>query len=219
MSGILLTGFGPFGDTADNPSGLIARSFDGQTVAGAPVTGAELPVSTTRAPEILGRAITVSAPDVLLVLGVAPGRTAVALERAALNVRDFPIPDADGQQVIDEPVVPGGPAAYFSGLPVKAILAAWQQDGLPGYLSGTAGTYLCNQIFYLAAHAAAAGGFRAGLLHLPALPGGAATSPRPGGIPQPSASLAMMEAMVRRALEVTVTHRGDDLSIAAGALS
>jgi pyroglutamyl-peptidase len=219
MSGILLTGFGPFAGEAENPSGLIASALDGQVIAGQPVTGVVLPVSTSQAPTILDQAIASAGPQVLLALGLAPGRNAVALERAALNVRDFPIPDADGQQVIDEPVSADGPAAYLTGLPVKAILAAWQDEGLPGYLSNTAGTYLCNQVFYLAAHRGVTAGFLAGLLHLPSLPGGAARSTRPSVVPQPSATLATMEAMVRRALEVTVTHRGADLPIAAGALS
>jgi pyroglutamyl-peptidase len=219
VSGILVTGFGPFGEHTENPSGLLASALDGREVAGEPVAGAVLPVSTAEAPAMLDQAIAAAAPDVLLVLGLAAGRNAAAVERAAINVRDFPIPDADGLQVIDEPVLDDGPAAYLTGLPVKAILAAWQDEGLPGYVSNTAGTYLCNQVFYLAAHRGAAAGFRAGLLHLPALPGGAARSLRPSAVPQPSATLATMEAMVRRALAVTIKHRGADLAIAGGAVS
>lgn len=219
MSGILLTGFGPFAGETENPSGLLASALDGQVIAERPVTGVVLPVSTSHAPKILDQAIASAGPDVLLALGLATGRNAVALERTAINTRDFPIPDADGQQVIDRPVLADGPAAYLTGLPVKAILAAWQDEGLPGYLSNTAGTYLCNQVFYLAAHRGATAGFRAGLVHLPALPGGVARSARPPTVPQPSATFATMEAMVRRALAVTINHRGADLPIAAGALS
>src|SRR5262249_59488342 len=78
-------------------------------------------------------------PSLVVLLGVAPGRAALAAERVALNVFDFQDPDNDGEQPIDVPIRPDGPAAYFSTLPLRAIVEAWQEAGIPGYVSDTAG--------------------------------------------------------------------------------
>lgn len=210
---LLVTGFGPFADQTDNPSRLLARALHGERIAGENVTGVVLPVSGGQAGQELTAVIDGLRPRLVLALGVTPGRSAPALERVAINVRDFPIPDIDGAQPIDEPVVVDGPDAYLAALPIKAILVAWQSAGLPGYVSNTAGTYVCNQVFYLAAHRARQDGFRAGLIHLPALP-----TPTTATMPGPSMSLDLMEQAVRIALTVVAGHTGPDLPLAAGAV-
>jgi pyroglutamyl-peptidase len=111
-------------------------------------------------------------PDIVLAVGQAGGRSALSLERVAINVDDAPIADNIGQQPIDRPIVPGGPAAYFASLPIKAAVRALRRAGLPAIVSNTAGTFVCNHLFYGLMHEAALrnGAFRAGFLHIPYLP-------------------------------------------------
>ena len=94
----------------------------------------------------------------MLCVGLAGGRAALSLERVAINLDDARIPDNAGQHPIDRPIVPGGPAAYFATLPIKAAVAALREAGLPASVSNTAGTFVCNHVFY-------------GLMHLAATPG------------------------------------------------
>jgi pyroglutamyl-peptidase len=119
-------------------------------------------------------------------------------------------------QPVDEPVVPGGPAAYFATVPVKTVLAAWREAGLPGYVSNTAGTYVCNASFYLASHLGAARAVPVGLVHLPFLPDQVS---RDGVTPAPSMALDLQIKCVHVALHAAATHIGQDLRIAAGMVS
>jgi pyroglutamyl-peptidase len=203
---LLLTGFGPFGSTSRKPSELVARELDGAEIAGRRVRGLVLPVSTVRAPLLLDQAIDQDDPELVLLLGVAVGRSALSVERVAVNVLDFPEPDNDGELPVDVPIVEGGPAAYFSTLKVRVIGAAWQAAGIPGYVSDTAGTYLCNQTLYAALHKTSDRRLPVGFLHLPTLPEEAAVS---GQEPGPSMALATMVAGVRVAIESALeAHEG-----------
>jgi pyroglutamyl-peptidase len=215
---VLLTGFGAFGNVGVNPSEQVAGALDGEQVAGHRVHSVVLPVATDRVAAALSEATQAVNPDLILCLGVAPGRTAAALERVAVNVKDFPLPDVDGRSPIDEPVLPQGPAAYLSTVPAKAILARWTTEQIPGYLSNTAGTYVCNQVFYLASHHAQLLRIPAGLIHLPSTPG-SITHPTPGKTPPPTAQLDTLTHAVQLAIDVTLTHRGADLRLPAGAVS
>ena len=132
--------------------------------------------------------------------GQAGGRAALSIERIGINVDDARIPDNQGAQPIDTAVVPGGPAAYFATLPLRAIVDAWHRAGIPGYLSDTAGTYLCNAALYTALHATAEEALPVGLLHLPSLPAEVAGR-RP---PEPSMPLEAQIEGTRVALEATV---------------
>jgi pyroglutamyl-peptidase len=212
---ILLTGFAPFGGDALNPSAQVATALDGADVCGRVVADV-LPVARAGVAERLPRLFKEVDPALVLLLGLANGRPAPAVERVALNVLDFPITDNDGVQPVDEPVVPGGPAAYLASVPVKAILAAWREARLPGYVSNTAGTYMCNATFYLASHLGASRAVPVGLVHLPYLPEQAG---RDGVAPAPSMALDMQVECVRMALRAAATHVGPDLSIAAGMVS
>lgn len=114
----------------------------------------------------------------MLCLGQAGGRDKIGLERVAINVDDARIPDNAGGQPIDEPIAPGGPAAYFSGLPLKACVQALSEAGLPAEVSNSAGTFVCNHVFYSLMHALAERSLAdpawarvgAGFVHLPWLP-------------------------------------------------
>ncbi|MDQ2740799.1 MAG: pyroglutamyl-peptidase I [Chloroflexota bacterium] len=167
---ILLTGFEPFGSNDRNPAGEIVQVLDGTKVAGFGIEGAVLSVSADGVGDDLFAAIERTQPDVVLSLGLAGGRTGLSAERVAINVLDFDIPDNAGVHLTDQPIVPGGPGACFATIPIRRISDAWTEAGIPGAVSNTAGTYICNQVLYLALHAAPRHGYRAGFIHLPYLP-------------------------------------------------
>src|SRR6478672_1749702 len=163
---LLLTGFPRFADVERNPSEQIVSALDGSLIGGAEVVGRVLPVSAEHTPDAVRAAIAETDPVLALLLGVAPGRTGLSIERTAVNLFDFPAPDNDGEQPVDVTIEPGGPVAYFATLPVRQIAEAWRVAGIPGYVSDTAGLYLCNAAMYIALHATAGGGPPAGFLHL-----------------------------------------------------
>jgi pyroglutamyl-peptidase len=177
---ILLTGFPQFANVGRNPSEAIVAALDGSTVDGQQIAGRVLPVSAAWTPAAVRAAVEETAPDLVLLLGVAPGRAGLSVERTAVSVFDFPDPDNDGAQPVDEPIEPGGPVAYFTTLPARQIVEAWRVAGIPGYLSDTAGTYLCNAAMYVALHLTG-GSLPAGFIHLPSLPDEVASqrSPQP----------------------------------------
>lgn len=180
MPTVLVTGFEPFGGEAINPSWEAVRQLDGRTLAGGAVVHArQLPCVFGASRNALQDAIATLRPQLVLCVGQAGGRAELSLERVAINVIDARIPDNAGQQPVDEPVVPGGPAAYFSTLPVKAMVAALRADGVPAAVSQTAGTYVCNEVFYALMHAAQSLPWpaRAGFVHIPYLPQQAARHP------------------------------------------
>ena len=158
---ITVTGFEPFGGSSLNASWEAVRRLDG-------VEKALLPVSFVRAGERI-RKIVADGPDAILCVGEAGGRSAVSVERVAVNLMDARIPDNDGAQPVDAPIAPG-PAAYFTALPSREIVARMRRAGLPAELSYTAGTYVCNALFYALMHAVSTCGkpIPAGFIHVPA---------------------------------------------------
>lgn len=200
MAHILLTGFEPFGAATSNPSEQLARLLSAEGLLPTTIRYAILPVEARRAPEMLSELLLAERPDWCVMLGLAAGRAAISIERVALNLCDFRIPDNAGDQPIDQPVVEGGPDAYFSRLPVRSLLNASLGAGAPTELSLSAGAYLCNQISYHALHLCATRKLatRAGFIHLPATPDLAASMA--GGAP--ALSLDTMAAGLRAALGV-----------------
>lgn len=178
---VLLTGFAPFAGEALNPSWEAARGLAGQVIRGHRVVTALLPVEFAAVLPALGRALRAARPRVAIAVGLAGGRTGISLERVAINIVDARIPDNAGKQPIDVSVVRGGPAAYFSTLPIKNTLAELERAQLPAHISETAGTYVCNQVFYALLHATRRRrGLRAGFMHVPWLPEQAARHQSPG---------------------------------------
>lgn len=169
---ILLTGFGGWGGDPLNPALKLINHFKDKTVEGATIYTAELPVNTRETSERLEGILNEVKPDIYIGIGSAPGRSAISVERVALNILDFPIPDNEGNKPIDVPVYEEGPVAYYSSLPIKAIYRDLQHAGIPSVVSNTAGTYVCNQTMYSGLHFAAnqAGNMRAGFIHVPLLP-------------------------------------------------
>lgn len=167
MTTILLTGFEAFAGDAINPSGeavrLVADRWGGPELLVTDV----LPVTFDGALIRLRDLLRECEPDLVIATGLAGDRAALTPERVAINLADARIPDNAGRQPRDEPVVPEGPAAYFSTLPVKAMSAAIARAGLPSAVSYSAGTFVCNAVMYAALHATAASATRAGFVHVP----------------------------------------------------
>jgi pyroglutamyl-peptidase len=201
---ILVTGFEPFGTHPDNPSRHLAKAVDGRRIGAHDVRGVVLPVHHHEAAPIVDRLLVEPPPAAVVHLGLAEGRARIGLERVAINVMDYPLPDNAGHTARDEACVPGGPPAYFSTLPLRAMLDALTAEGIPAYLSGSAGTYLCNQTMYSTLHAIAQRRLRvrAGFVHLPLLPSMVAVK----GTDEPSMDLALMQRGVETILRVVGEH-------------
>ncbi|WLH25888.1 pyroglutamyl-peptidase I [Pseudomonas sp. FP215] len=171
MQNVLLTGFEPFDKAAVNPSWEAVRQLDGVSLSeGVTMVAHCLPCAFATAAETLLQLINELQPAMVIATGLGPGRSDISIERVAINVNDARIPDNLGAQPIDTAVVEGGPAAYFSTLPIKGMVKAVREAGIAAAVSQTAGTFVCNQVFYRLQHALAGTGVRSGFIHVPGLP-------------------------------------------------
>lgn len=204
MKTILLTGFEPFGGSSINPSQQVTLALDSQIIGQYQVVAEILPVDRYGAPKMLLACMEKHLPAVVVCLGEAARRAAISVERIAINLMDYRIPDNLGDQVLDQPVITGGPDAYFSTLPVREIYEENLAAGIPVELSVTAGTFLCNQVFYAGRHYAAGmeKPIPLGFIHLPALPEQAALDSSPFA----SMDLETDILAVRLALEVVARN-------------
>jgi pyroglutamyl-peptidase len=209
---VLLIGFAPFAGECINPSAEIVTRLDGTMIAGCRVLGTVLPVSFAGTCAEISDLIERHAPRLVLAVGQAGGRAELSLERVAINLVDARIADETGAQPIDEPVIHGAPAAYFSTLPLKAMRARLLELGIPAGLSLSAGTYVCNQAFFALAHHLATRhpGLRGGFVHVPRLPEQAVAHPG-----DPSMALETMLEGVHAAIECALTTDAD-LRVAGG---
>ena len=212
MAGVLLTGFEPFDGETVNPSWEVVQQLDGTMIAGQPVIARQLPCVFGEALSALDAAIEDLQPKLVIAVGQAGGRVDISVERVAINVDDARIPDNKGQQPIDTPIVDGGPAAWFSTLPIKAIVSALRDRGIPASVSQTAGTFVCNHVMYGLLHKLQGQNeVRGGFIHIPWLPAQAAAHP---GEPR------MATATVREALETAIAvalHQPVDSKLGGGA--
>ncbi|WP_442968818.1 pyroglutamyl-peptidase I [Ramlibacter sp.] len=208
---ILVTGFDPFGGAPVNPSWAAVQALDGLQMEGHRVVAARLPTQFDSCLRVLDELITAHRPALVLCTGQAGGRAAVSLERVAINIDDARIPDNAGAQPIDTPVRAGGPAAYFSTLPIKAMLAALLAGGFRAEVSQTAGTFVCNHVFYGLMHRLATdpacAGMRGGFVHVPWLP-------EQG---HPSMTLEQLVSGLELALRCAL-RTGSDIRLQAGSL-
>lgn len=202
---LLLTGFEAFDGDAVNPSGEVAKQLDGRVIGDCVVRSVVLPVQHEAARAVVAPLIGAPGLVAIVQLGLAGGRARVSLERVAVNVMDYSRPDAHGQVLRDVACVEDGPAAYFSTLPLREMLAALTAEGIPAAISNTAGTYLCNDISYTTLHALARRGLTlpAGLVHLPFLPSIVAAH----GLEEPSMDLPVMVRAIEIALPPVVARR------------
>lgn len=202
---VLLTGFEPFGGESVNPSALAVSRLDGRIVAGARVHAVVLPCVFGAARRALTRALRRLGPTVTVCVGQAGGRAGITLERVAINVDDARIPDNRGAQPIDRAVLRGGPVGYWSTLPIKAAVRALRDAGLAAEVSQSAGTFVCNHVFYALMHALASRpGARGGFVHVPFLP---EQAERAGGAP--SMSLDDIAAGIEVVISTALTVRRD----------
>ncbi|MCF6436221.1 pyroglutamyl-peptidase I [Pseudoalteromonas sp. MMG022] len=209
---ILLTGFAPFGGEHINPSWQAVSQLEGEHIGGFIVHTKELPCEFGASLKELHLAIDKYAPQLVLCIGQAGGRAEISLERVAINVNDARIPDNADKQPIDTPVIAGGPAAYFTNLPIKRLLLALQQAEIPAAISNTAGTYVCNHVMYGLMHLINQHDthVKGGFIHIPYLPLQAVNH-------QGSASMSL-ETVVS-ALRVIITcaiQDKQDIKVAAG---
>ncbi|AHG21615.1 pyrrolidone-carboxylate peptidase [Chania multitudinisentens RB-25] len=212
MQKVLITGFEPFDGERVNPSWEVVKQLNDREIAGTHIVARQLPCVFGKALTVLNTAIDEWQPVMVLAVGQAGGRTDITLERVAINVDDARIPDNQGQQPIDQTIVEQGPAAYFSMLPIKAMVHALREAGIPASVSQTAGTYVCNHVMYgllhrLSGQQTVKGGF----IHIPYLPEQAAFHP---GAPSMAVQTVLhaLELAILTALQVK-----HDLKVAGGA--
>jgi pyroglutamyl-peptidase len=167
---VLLTGFEPFNGATINPAWEAVRALKGWIEDDFIVEILQLPCVFGFANRVLCGAVDEIKPDIVICVGQAGGRADLTVERVAINVDDAPILDNDGQQPVDAPIAPEGPAAYFATLPVKAIVGAMRERGLQASVSQTAGTFVCNHVFYGLLHHLQGRNTIGGFIHVPYLP-------------------------------------------------
>lgn len=212
---VLLTGFDAFGGERTNPSWDAVRRLHGERIARHRMVAVRLPTEFAAAPFVLDAALARHRPRLVLAVGQAGGRSAISLERAALNVIDARIADNAGAQPIDVPVCAGAPPAQFASVPIKAMVAALRAAGIPAEVSNSAGTFVCNALFFhlCLRTSVAKPAFRAGFVHVPFAPRQVAP-----GSDTPSMALDTVVRALRTCVATALRTR-EDVREAGGAVS
>lgn len=202
---VLVTGFDPFGGESVNPAFEAVKLLP-DVIAGADIVKLEIPTVYTRSAEVVEAAIEAENPDVVISVGQAGGRSTLTVEKVAINLAEARIPDNDGEQPVDQPLREDGDTAYFATVPVKAMVAAIREAGLPAFVSYTAGTFVCNSIMYHVLYLLDRKfpGVRGGFIHVPFEPGQV--------IDKANGTPCMPLADIARGLEAAIAAavRGDD---------
>jgi pyroglutamyl-peptidase len=214
VKNLLLTAFEPFAGDAINSSAETARRIEKVAFPGALISIAELPVDRYRAVDTVLDMIRSKHPDIVMMLGEANRRYRITPERIAINVDDFRIPDNAGNQPTDEPIIEGGAVGYFSTLPIRAITDRINKARIPAAISNSAGTYLCNRLFYSVMHFINVERLPidAGFIHLPYLHDQAINKDHD----VPSLSSESIAEGVRLAIEVSLSAKNARLNQALG---
>lgn len=210
MSKILVTGFDPFGGEPVNPAFEAVKLLP-ESIAGVSVVKLEIPTVFTRSAMVVEEAIEREKPDYVLCIGQAGGRSAVTVEKVAINLAEARIPDNDGEQPFDTPLREDGDTAYFATLPVKAMVKRINASGIPALMSYTAGTYVCNSIMYNVLYLLDRRfpGVKGGFIHVPY-----ATSQgvgKPNGTP--TMEITTMAKAIEAAIEAAVSVEEDATDI------
>ena len=210
---ILVTGFDPFGGEKVNPALEAVKSLP-SVIHGAEIRWVEIPTVFYQSAEVLEAEIVRYQPDVVLCIGQAGGRASLTPERVAINQDDARIPDNQGNQPIDTPIRLDGEAAYFSTLPIKAMVQAIKEEGLPATVSNTAGTFVCNHLMYQALYLADKKflNMRAGFMHIPYMTEQVINKPNTA-----SMNLADIVKGIEAAIGAIVDYKDKDLKIVGGA--
>ncbi len=202
---VLITGFDPFGGESINPAWEAVKLLPDE-IAGAQIVKLQIPTVVNKSIQKIYDSICAEKPDIVLSIGQAGGRFAVTPERVAINITDARIPDNEGNQPIDVPIFEDGDAAYFSNLPVKAMVQAIKDAGYPSVLSNTAGTYICNHVMYgiLYYIQKEFPNIRGGFIHVPYAASQVVNKPA-----TPSMSLADIAASIEAAVKAAVENQTD----------
>lgn len=214
MKKILVTGFDPFGGEKINPA-LVAVKQLPNDIDGVQIVKKEIPTVFNKSIEILYKALKEEQPDAVICVGQAGGRSTISVERVAINQDDALIPDNEGTQPIDRMIIPDGPAAYFSTLPIKAMVRDMKASKIPASISNTAGTFVCNHLMYAALHYAALNQstLKAGFVHIPYLPMQVVDKPN-----MPSMSCADIVKGLTALIQTTI-HVQDDITELGGSIN
>ena len=202
---VLVTGFDPFGGEPINPAWEAVKAMK-DTIAGAEIVKMQIPTVVGKSIEKIHQKMKELQPDLVISVGQAGGRFGVTPERVGINVTDARIPDNEGNQPNDEPIFPDGPAAYFSNLPVKAMVQAIKDAGYPSVLSNSAGTYICNHVMYgiLYYIEKEFPNVRGGFIHVPYAPSQVVNKPS-----TPSMALADITASLEAAVAAAISSKED----------
>ncbi|KEK22542.1 pyroglutamyl-peptidase I [Bacillus gaemokensis] len=203
MKKILLTGFEPFGGEKMNPAWEVVKQLNEKEFGEYKIVSKQIPTVFHKSLEVLQSYIEDIDPELVICIGQAGGRADITVERVAINVDDARIPDNEGNQPVDSSVIEEGPVAYWSTLPMKAIVKKLREEGIPASVSQTAGTFVCNHLFYGLMHVLEKNEnrIRGGFVHIPFCPEQASHY-----LGQPSMSLSTIttgiELLVQVALEM-----------------
>jgi len=171
MKKLLITGFEPFGGEDKNPALEAVKRLEGLELEGVKIVTCSVPVVLQHSIDAVIEAIKLHTPDYVMTVGQAGGRSAITPERVAINIDDYRIPDNAGNQPIDQKVQENGPDAYLSTLPIKGMVKAMQDKGIPAQVSNTAGTFVCNHLFYGIQHYLRDTNIKHGFVHIPLMNG------------------------------------------------
>jgi pyroglutamyl-peptidase len=196
---VLVTGFEPFGGASLNPSQLLVEELAKEKLLGVDLKTAILPVEFDRAAEILLAKINEISPSVVICFGQAEGRSAITPEKIAINLDDARIADNSGDLRKQQEIEVGGADGHFSTLPVEKMVLAINEAGVAASLSLSAGSFVCNHIFYRMQQALLGRGIRSGFVHLPLVPEQSAQFPN-----QPTMSLNQMISAAKAAILSTL---------------
>ncbi len=202
---ILVTGFDPFGGEKINPAIESVKQLP-DTIAGAEIIKLEIPTVARKSLQRIDEAIKKYDPDIILSIGQAGGRSDITVERIGINIDDFRIADNEGNQIVDEPVFSDGEPAYFSTLPVKAMVENIRRTDIPASISYTAGTFVCNHVLYGVRYLIEKKykGKKSGFIHIPFLPEQVVDKRN-----MPSMSLETIILALISAIEAIVANEGD----------
>ena len=210
---ILLTGFDPFGGEPINPAIESVKRVKDE-INGATIIKLEIPTVYRKSIEAIDQAIQEHQPDVVLSIGQAGGRFNLTPERVGINIDDFRIPDNEGNQPVDQKIFEDGEPAYFSNLPIKAMVKNMIDNGIPAAVSNTAGTFVCNHVLYgnLYLIATKYPNIKGGFMHIPYM-----TEQVLDKANTPAMSLDEIVKGIEYAIEA-ITMNDTDISITGGTI-
>jgi len=197
MARALVTGFEPFGGEEVNPSWRSVRRLDGNAIGDFEVIAREVPTVFGKAGAFIARLIDELRPDVVISVGQAGSTPAIRVERFALNLDDARGQDNEGNQPEDKAIAPEGQIGYWATVPVKKIVKAINEAGIPAVISNSAGTFVCNHVFYSALHHVSSKGLavKVGFIHVPYLPEQAVSRPAMASMAEETIAAAVARAI------------------------